>query len=379
MSTLTNTNNEAIIETLNMADSMPISIPSQMEVSSTSIATFPDNSEEKTQFVKNNMKGSASAMATTGNDSWSTPKSQYEGFKPLIDALSGGNRLKIWDPFYFNGIAAEYMAQVFKNSDIIHEDRKVDLVPFQLPNFAAGTQLIFTNPPFSIAKQVLEWMLSLKIPFIACLPVAVATNKRTNPLIRQHKIQIIKSNGRIAFEQSGSPKDSPTGKRDTQWYCYGLSLPAEVQWWYVGSLEGEMGQVQCLGNSNKKRKRHCQTDQNANATKRGNYKKSAKFLAKAAAKRARKESAAKSLQEDFEEWFEKYCKFIVQEPQLRVICTHLRKIKPNSYQQYCERNNKPFLNKKGFDAAILKKTGGMPVQGTGNNWRFNHIKFVSGE
>jgi hypothetical protein len=123
---------------------------------------------------------------------------------------------------------------------------------------------------------VLEWMVSLGIPFIACLPVAVATNKRTNPLIRKHKIQMIKSNGRIAFELFESSKDSPkTGKQDTQWYCYGLSLPAEVQWWYVGSLEGEMGHVQCLG-SNKKRKR--QTDQNAN--KRGNYKKSAQFLAK---------------------------------------------------------------------------------------------------
>ena len=217
------------------------------------------NQNKTKKIVPSNVLGSASAMATTGNDSWSTPMQQYKGFKPLIDALSGKNRLKIWDPFYFNGTAAEYMAQVF-NSDIIHEDRKVDLVPFQLPAFAQNTDMIFTNPPFSIAKKVLVWMLSLGIPFIACLPVAVATNKRTNPLIRQHKIQIIRSNGRIAFELSGSPEDSSkkTGTRDTQWYCYGLSLPADVQYRYVGSLKGKMGDVLCLGNSNKKRKHHCQ-------------------------------------------------------------------------------------------------------------------------
>jgi len=115
------------------------------------------------------------------------------------------------------------------------------------------------------------------------------------------------------------------------------------------------------------------------SNKRGNYKKSPQFLAKAAAKRAREAADAKSLQEDFDEWFGKYCNFIVQEPQLRIICSHLRKNKLNSYQQYCERNNKPFLNKKGFDAAIKEKCGSVPVQGTGNHWRFNHIDFVSGE
>jgi len=373
MSTFTNTNNETIIKPSNMADSMPNTISSRMEDTSTSIPTHQYNSEEKIQLVPSNVLGSASAMAAAGNDSWSTPLSQYEGFKPLLDALSCGNRLKIWDPFYFNGTAAKYMAQVFKNNDVIHEDRKVDLVPFQLPAFAAGTELIFTNPPFSIAKQVLEWMLSLKIPFIACLPVAVATNKGTNPMIREHKIQIIKSNGRIAFELSESPEDSPTtGKRDTAWYCYGLSLPAEVQWWYVGLLEGEMGNVRCLGNSNRKRKRHCQTDQNANANKEQQQKLQSK------------EEVEEEKEEEkcFKDWFDMYCgttncdtlclgktkedvknsheRCHNDEHFGRAIKVHVRKKAPHSWEKYCTKHGIIIPKKHAkddFEAKLKEEMG----------------------
>jgi len=108
---------------------------------------------------------------------------------------------------------------------------------------------------------------------------------------------------------------------------------------------------------------------------RGPYKKSAIFMIKAAAKRTREASEAISLQGDFDEWFEKYCVYD-DSVNLSVICAQLRKKASNSYQKYCERKNNPYLNKKGFDAAINAKTGSVPVQGTGNNWRFKHIKFM---
>lgn len=111
-------------------------------------------------------------------------------------------------------------------------------------------------------------------------------------------------------------------------------------------------------------------------TGRGPYKKSTKFMFKLAAKRAREVSEAVSLQEDFDEWFEKCCVYD-ESVNFRTICSQLRKKAPNSYQQYCERSNKPYLNKKGFDAAINAKTGSVPVQGTGNKWRFNHIDLTS--
>jgi len=107
---------------------------------------------------------------------------------------------------------------------------------------------------------------------------------------------------------------------------------------------------------------------------RGPYKKSKKFMIKAAAKRAKEASEAISLQEDFDEWFEKYCVYD-DSANLSVICAQLRKKASNSYEKYCERKNNPYLNKKGFDAAIKAKTGSVPVQGTGNKWRFKHIKF----
>ena len=65
----------------------------------------------KIVIVKNPNLGSASKITTKGGDSWTTPKSQFSKLKPLVDAL--GRCLTIWDPFYMNGKAGEYMKQVF--------------------------------------------------------------------------------------------------------------------------------------------------------------------------------------------------------------------------------------------------------------------------
>ena len=195
------------------------------------------------EIVPNNILGSASKMCTPGGDSWTTPLTQYKGLKPLIDLVSMGKRLTILDPFYCDGSGGKYMAQTFNNSVIIHEDRKIDLIASQLPEFAQNTDLIVTNPPFSQARSVVEYMLSLKIPFLCLLPVSFATNKTTNPLIWEHKIQIIRTNGRIAFEKPGSNEAGQTGSRDCQWYCHGLDLPAEVQYWCVDKLHYQIKDV----------------------------------------------------------------------------------------------------------------------------------------
>jgi hypothetical protein len=125
-----------------------------------------------------------------------------------------------------------------------------------------------------------------------------------------------------------------------------------------------------------KKKKSSAKSSEKKSSSRGPYKKSPQFLAKAAAKALQEAADAKASQELFDKWYTNHCNYSVQEPKIRIICTHLRKNKTNSYKQYCERNNQPFLDKKGFDAAIKEKCGSVPVQGgiSGNDWRFEHLE-----
>ena len=213
----------------------------------TTCARIPINllksEHSKIVIVKNPNLGSASKITTKGGDSWTTPKSQFSKLKPLVDAL--GRCLTIWDPFYMNGKAGEYMKQVF-GCKIIHEDRLISLTPFEIPEFAVKANLIITNPPFSKSKEVLKWLISLKKPFMALLPDAVATNSGTNDLIADNRVQLLRVQGRIAFENDRGILGK-SGSRNTQWYCFGLSLPAElVQFSYVGKLDGKTQDVKQL-------------------------------------------------------------------------------------------------------------------------------------
>eukprot|EP01051_Picozoa_sp_SAG22_P029563 SAG22_NODE_11021_length_504_cov_24.997531_1_plen_85_part_10 len=84
------------------------------------------------------------------------------------------------------------MEQCFERTvTVIHEDRLVSLTPYEFPVFAKGTDLIITNPPFSKNVSVLEWLVSLGIPFMALLPFDWKGNKKSGAFIREHKIQEI--------------------------------------------------------------------------------------------------------------------------------------------------------------------------------------------
>jgi len=77
---------------------------------------------------------------------------------------------------------------------------------------------------------------------------------------------------------------------------------------------------------------------NTSSAKRGTYKKN---TAKAA--------AAVEMQEVFDEWWQKYCEYIVKDPRVRVKCVYLRRQAPNSYEKYCERENKRAFTSKNKD------------------------------
>jgi len=82
----------------------------------------------------------------------------------------------------------------------------------------------------------------------------------------------------------------------------------------------------------------------------------------------------------FDLWYTVHCNYSVQDPKITIICTHLRKNEPNSYEKYCERNNQQPLDKKGFDAAIKEKCGSVPTKGgAGNDFKFEHLEFFKFE
>jgi len=173
------------------------------------------------------------ASKSTAKDSWCTPRSSFIEIQPIVSALAAHGSLNICDPFYSDGSAMDNMIKAFgPNMNIIHQDKLVSLQPGTIPRFMYEAQidLIVTNPPYSMKKEVLEWLISLKIPFMALMPASVAFNQTTSQIFDNH-LQIIRlRNARVKFQRPVSSDTSGPPPRDHAWFCSGINLSRMTHW-----------------------------------------------------------------------------------------------------------------------------------------------------
>lgn len=152
------------------------------------------------------------------HDDYMTPKYAWENIKKYIPTDK-----VIWEAFYGDGASGRYLEEMGFN--VIHEP--VDFFENDLG------EVIISNPPFSLSKDIMERLLVLDKPFILLFP----SSKINTQAFRQwknKKLQIIIPRKRIHFIKKVNgeiPKNFKSGCNfDCFYYCYKMDLPSDIIW-----------------------------------------------------------------------------------------------------------------------------------------------------
>jgi len=161
----------------------------------------------------------ASFTLTTGEkcDNYETPQLAFEMLLPYIDTSN-----IIYDPFYCNGLAKEYLNNIgYKN--VIHNDED-----FYINWSKYEFDIIITNPPYSNKVQVFKELYEIDKPFSVLVPVSTISKLFLKKIFGKDldKIQLIIPPRRIHFIKNGV--QSNRNWFDTVFLCYKLNLEKDI-------------------------------------------------------------------------------------------------------------------------------------------------------
>ena len=147
------------------------------------------------------------------NDDYMTPKDAWENIIEYIpkDKI-------IWEAFYGDGKSGNYMKELGLN--VIHEE--IDFFKEDRGD------IIVSNPPFSLSKEIMERLLELDKPFILIFP----SSKINTQYFRKWKdkgLKIIIPRKRIQFIKNGNELNNKCNF-DCFYYCYKIDLPSSIIW-----------------------------------------------------------------------------------------------------------------------------------------------------
>jgi hypothetical protein len=126
---------------------------------------------------------------------------------------------KIWECFYGDGKSGQYIKSI--GFDVIHEP--IDFFKNNLGD------IIISNPPFTIKKEVFTRLKLLDKPFIMICPSSMINTKYFRELFKETEIQIIIPRKRIQFIKDGLEKENRCNF-DCFYYCYKMNLPKDIVW-----------------------------------------------------------------------------------------------------------------------------------------------------
>ncbi len=147
------------------------------------------------------------------HDDYMTPKTAWENIKEYIpkDKI-------IWEAFYGDGESGNYLKDL--GYDVIHE-------PIDFFENNKG-DIIVSNPPFSLCKEIMNRLYELDKPFILIFP----SSKINTQYFRKWKdkdIQIIIPKKRIQFIKNGNELQNKCNF-DCFYYCYKINLQKHIVW-----------------------------------------------------------------------------------------------------------------------------------------------------
>ena len=155
------------------------------------------------------------------HDDYMTPKSAWEDIKEYIP-----QNKKIWEAFYGDGNSGNYLKDL--GFDVIHENEN-----FFLHNKG---DVVVSNPPFSLVKEILFRLKELEKPFILILPSSRINTQYLREFMKDndHPLQIIIPKKRIQFTKLVDGK-IPVGWKsqcnfDCFYYCWRMNLESDITW-----------------------------------------------------------------------------------------------------------------------------------------------------
>jgi len=145
-----------------------------------------------------------------------TPKHAWEAIQDYIPK----NKV-IWEAFYGDGASGTHLTEM--GYDVIHE-------PIDFFKENRG-DIIVSNPPFSLAKDIMPRLQELDKPFILLMPSA----KINTSYMRNFtgKLQIIIPRRRIHFikmDADGALTETKGCNFDCFYYCYNIGLENDIMW-----------------------------------------------------------------------------------------------------------------------------------------------------
>jgi len=154
------------------------------------------------------------------HDDYMTPKSAWDNIKQFIPKDK-----VIWEAFYGDGKSAEYLREL-GFSNVIHE-------PINFFDNDLG-DIIITNPPFSLVKEIMPRLAKLDKPFILIMPSSKICTSFIRDNFIDKKMQIIIPRRRIHFEKHVDgkvPENYKSGCNfDCFYYCYKMDLKNDITW-----------------------------------------------------------------------------------------------------------------------------------------------------
>lgn len=153
------------------------------------------------------------------HDDYMTPKYAWENIRHIIPKDK-----VIWEAFYGDGESGKYLTELGFNT--IHEE-----VDFFENNLG---EIIISNPPFSLSKEVLTRLKELGKPFVMILPSSKINTQYFRKLFAEENIQIIIPRKRIHFVKLVNG-EKPEGWKnacnfDCFYYCWKMELPKDIIW-----------------------------------------------------------------------------------------------------------------------------------------------------
>jgi len=153
-------------------------------------------------------------------DDYNTP---FYVWEILFDYLNLDKNTKIYEPFYSNGVAKNYLAKLGYNN-VIHENMNF------FDNYNKyDYEIIISNPPYSIKKNILKILYIIDKPFVLIVPTSIISKLYLKNIFGNdiYKLQYIIPNRRIQFERLDGYNQKRTAF-DTIFLCYKMNLQRDI-------------------------------------------------------------------------------------------------------------------------------------------------------
>ena len=165
------------------------------------------------------MKPKENKGYTAGSyDECQTPPYALEPLYPYLNI-----DWRVWECAVGGGVLA--MALGRKGYSVVTSDKEIDFLQVKRN---PGTDVILTNPPYSIKYEWLEKCYELNSPFALLMPVEMLGTAKGQRLFDKYGIEVIFMHPRVDFYMPNKGWEGSGAQFPTAWYTWKLNLPQQI-------------------------------------------------------------------------------------------------------------------------------------------------------